>query len=114
MVRWKPGDVVAAISGDRVELVRVSKCNSQRVVSYLRSERASDSPIGRPGRKKPVAATTEDVEVCSIGLNGNTVIPYYQTAAGRLYDKGLCEFASVEECRRAIVAEAEQCEMEDL
>ena len=114
MVRWKPGDVVAAISGDRVELVRVSKCNSQRVVSYLRSERASDSPIGRPGRKKPVAAATEDVEVCSIGFNGNKVIPYYQTAAGRLYDKGLCEFASVDECRVAITMEAEKCEMEDL
>jgi len=103
MIRWKPGDVVAAISGEHAEIVRVSKCNSQRVVSYL-----------RPGRKKPVAAATEDVEVCSIGFNGNTVIPYYQTAAGRLYDKGLCEFASVEECRRAIVAEAEICETEDL
>ncbi len=91
----KPGDVAALItSGGVVKLVRISKCNSRRIISYL-----------VPGRTKPIAATAEAGEVTSIAE--------YQKAAGRLYDKTLWQYTDIAEARRAIMHEAELSDIED-
>lgn len=90
-----PGDVAALIASiGRVELVRISKCNSRRIISYL-----------VPGRTKPIAAT--------VGAGEVTSIAEYQKAAGRLYDKGLRIYSSIAEARRAIMHEAELSDIED-
>lgn len=83
----KPGDVAARVDGGRVELVRVARCNSRRVLSYL-----------VPGRTKPIAATG-DAEFASVAQ--------YPKAAARLYEKGEREFEDVAAARRAIMDEAD-------
>lgn len=88
--KFQPGDVVARVDGDRVELVRVSKCNSRRVVSYL-----------IPGRIKPIAATGGEF----------VTVAQYPKAAARLYDKGERVFTDEESARRAIMDEAETQEI---
>ncbi len=83
---WETDDVVARLSASGVELVRVAKCNSRRVVSYL-----------IPGRKKPIA-----------GDGGEFVtINQYQEAAARLYDKDFRAFDDVVAARRALMDEAD-------
>lgn len=72
------------VNGSAVELVRVVKCNSKRVVSYL-----------RPGRVKAIAPK-EGEEMVTIADSA------YQKAAGKLYDSGRTEFADTEEACRAI------------
>lgn len=85
----KQGDVVAVIRDDgAVELVRVVRENSRRVVSYI-----------IPGRKKPIAAK-EGVVIVSVGL--------YQAAVTRLYERDEREFGSEAEARRIISAEADK------
>lgn len=83
------GDIAALFKPDGfVELVRVSKCNSRRVISFL-----------RPPRIKPISATSEAGEFFSISE--------YPKAAARLYDAGTREFPDVPAARRAIQLEAE-------
>jgi len=83
---FQSGDTVALISedGGDVELVRVAKGNSRRVVSYL-----------VPGRTRPIAATG--------GVGEFVTIAEYPKGAAALYDKGVRKFASIIEARRAIM-----------
>jgi hypothetical protein len=86
---FKPGDVAALLRPDgTVELVRVAKGNSRRVVSFL-----------RPPRVKPINADKEPGEFCTV--------EEFPQAAARLYDAGTREFSDVVAARRAIQFEAE-------
>lgn len=90
--QYKPGDVVALIDSDgRVELVRVSKCNSARVVSHL-----------IPGRTKPIA-TPKSVEAVTISE--------FPVAASRLYEAGERDYEDVEGARRAVRLESEVADL---
>jgi hypothetical protein len=86
---FSPGDTVARIDDtERVELVKVAKGNSRRVISYL-----------VPGRTRPIAADPDFGEFVTIAE--------FPKAAARLYDKGSREFVGIFEARRAIMDEAD-------
>lgn len=81
---FRPGDVVAMIVPESgVELVRVAKCNSRRVVSYM-----------TPGRERPIA-WPDEAEAVTIGR--------YQAGASALYDLDERSFADEDAARAGII-----------
>lgn len=85
--KFRTGDIVVKCTSPRLcSLVRVGRCTSKAVKSYI-----------IPGRKKPIAPAGEEFLVISDTPR--------QEAAERLFNAGKTEFTAEDDIRRAITEE---------